>query len=233
VSTAFLTIGLLAFLAFIALVKYGQYLDAKKRQEGMARLATARGWSYAASDDRWITQFDGEPFGIGFDQRALNVVRGEHDGRRFIAFDYWYSTREGSGKSRRTVRHSYSIIGISTTAVFPHLSVMPEHFVSRWIGRLTDSDIEFESEDFNRAFTVTCEDRKFATDVIHPRMMQLLLTTPNLGWRLTSGTLVVATEGEHGVARIDAVLTVIDQIIDLFPDYVWKQAGVADPGAQP
>lgn len=232
-SSALFVVALLVALGLTALVRYGQYLSAKKRQEGMARLAAARGWSYVASDDRWITQFDGPPFGIGFDQRALNIVRGEHDHRKFIAFDYWYSTREGSGKSRHTVRHAYSIIGISTTAVFPHLSVLPEHFVSRWIGRLTDSDIEFESEEFNRAFTVHCEDRKFATDVIHPRMMQLLLATPNLGWRLTSGTLLVATVGEHGVTRIDAVLAVIDRIIDLFPDYVWKQAGVSDPGAQP
>lgn len=225
-------LAVVVVLGVAALVRYGQYLSAKQRQEAMARLAATRGWTYVASDDRWITQFDGAPFGIGFDQRALNIVRGVHDRRRFIAFDYLFSTREGSGKSRHTVRHVYSVIAISTSAVFPHLSVMPEHFMSRWIGRLTGSDIEFESEAFNRAFTVTCEDRKFATDVIHPRMMELLLTTQNLGWRLTSGTLLIATEGEHGVARIDAVLSVIDRIIDLFPDHVWKQVRVADPGAQ-
>ena len=46
-------------------------------------------------------------------------------------------------------------------------------------GRLTNSDIELESEDFNRAFTVNCPDRKFASDVLHPRMMELpARTTP-------------------------------------------------------
>lgn len=230
-SGAIFVVFLLGFLVVGALVAYGNYLAAQKRREGMAALAAARGWSYVARDDRWVSQYDGAPFGIGFSQQAVNVVRGTHDRRKFIAFDYWYSTREGSGKSRRTVRHVYSVIGISTTGVLPDLSVMPEHFVSRWIGRLTDSDIEFESEAFNRAFTVTCDDRKFATDVIHPRMMELLLKTPDLGWRLDSGTLLVCSEGEHGVARIDGVLEAIDRILDQIPDFVWKRAGITDPGA--
>ena len=54
---------------------------------------------------------------------------------------------------------------------------------------------------------------------------------PDLGWSLQSGTLLVASEGEHGVARIDAVLDAIDRIIDLFPGFVWDQAGIDDPGA--
>jgi hypothetical protein len=231
-ETAVLVLALLGFLVVSGLVAYGSHLAAKQRRVGMARLAASRGWTYVARDDSWVDRFRGEPFGTGFDQKALNVVRGVHDRRKFVAFDYWYSTREGSGKSRRTVRHVASVIAISTTGVLPHLSVMPEHLISRFLGRLTGSDIELESEQFNRAFTVTCPDRKFATDVIHPRMMELLLTTPELGWSLTSGTLMVATEGEHGVARIDGVLAAIDRIIDLIPDFVWKQAGIVDPGAE-
>ncbi len=223
----------IGFFAFAGLMAYGRYLAAQKRREGMAQLAAARGWTYVEEDNTWVDRFSGAPFGIGFNQRAINVVTGVYDRRKFVGFDYWYSTHEGVGKSRRTVRHVCSIIAISTTGVLPPLSVMPEHFVGRIIGRLTNSDIEFESEEFNRAFTVTCEDRKFATDVISPQMMELLLRTPNLGWHLTAGTLLVASQGEAGVARLDAVLTVIDKIIDLFPDFVWKAAGIADPGATP
>jgi hypothetical protein len=230
VGSALFVIFAIGVLAVGGLLAYGSYLGAKKRREGMARLAAARGWSYAEQDDSWANRFDGAPFGIGFDQKALNMVGGEHDRRKFVAFDYWYSTREGSGKSRHTVRHVCSIIAISTTAVLPDLAVMPEHLISRFIGRLTNTDIELESEQFNRAFTVTCDDRKFATDVLHPRMMELLLTTPDLGWSLRSGTLLVASEGEHGVARLDGVLRTIDAIIDQFPGLVWQQAGIVDPG---
>ena len=36
-------------------------------------------------------------------------------------------------------------------------------------GGLAGNDIELESDDFNRAFSVSCPDRKFASDVLHPR----------------------------------------------------------------
>ncbi|MEZ5191462.1 MAG: DUF3137 domain-containing protein [Nocardioides sp.] len=45
------------------------------------------------------------------------------------------------------------------------------------------TDIELESEDFNRAFTVTCSDRKFASDVLHPRMMEFLLAHTEASFR--------------------------------------------------
>ena len=40
-------------------------------------------------------------------------------------------------------------------------------------------DIDFESDEFSRKFYVQSSDRKFAYDVLHPRMMEFLLqTTP-------------------------------------------------------
>ena len=158
----------IGFVVVAGLVAYANHLAAQRRREGMARLASARGWTYVERDDSWVNRFHDAPFGIGFSQKAVNVVRGEHDHRKFVAFDYWYSTREGSGKSRRTVRHVCSVIAITTTGVLPDLRVMPENMFSRLVTRITNSDIELESEQFNRAFTITCDDRKFATDVLHP-----------------------------------------------------------------
>ena len=60
----------------------------------------------------------------------------------------------------------------------PPLSVDPENFLERFVGRLTGNDIDLESEEFNRAFTVGCPDRKFASDVLHPQMMEFLLAAP-------------------------------------------------------
>lgn len=34
---------------------------------------------------------------------------------------------------------------------------------------------EFEFDDFNQAFNVYCRDKRFAFDIIHPRMMEFLL----------------------------------------------------------
>lgn len=71
-------------------------------------------------------------------------------------------------------------------------------------------DIELESEKFNRAFLVTCEHRKFASDVLHPRMMELLLGRPGLGWRFEGDSMTGVRRGQH------------DALVDAIPEFVWR-----------
>ncbi|MFL6157784.1 MAG: DUF3137 domain-containing protein [Marmoricola sp.] len=216
----------------VALVGFLGYLAAKKRREELSALAAQRGWTYTARDDSWAERFDGAPFGLGHNRQAANVLQGTYDGRGFVAFDFVYHTTEtttsgpNNTTSTREVSHDYSIIALSTGAVFPHLRVSPEGMVKRFFGRLTNSDIELESEEFNRAFTVNCEDRKFATDVLHPRMMEYLLTLRELSWDLRNGSLVVTAPGRHSVAQLDTSLAASDGILDRIPDFVWKAAGL-------
>jgi hypothetical protein len=205
------------------------FVAAKKRREALSALAAQRGWSYAASDDRWVTAFDGVPFGLGHDRRALNVLGGQYDGRAFVAFDYRYSTTETSTDAQghpqtRTEVHPYSVLAVDTGTTFPSLSVTPEGFLGRMVGRLTNTDIELESEQFNRAFTVRADDRKFATDVLHPRMMEYLLRIPDRGWRFSDRWLLAVRPGSHSIAELDGRLTDLDGILDLVPDFVWQQA---------
>jgi hypothetical protein len=87
---------------------------------------------------------------LGHDRRAGNLLEGSYDGRGFVAFDFVYRTTERtSGPNSTTATHEqshdYSIIAISTGAVFPHLRVSPEGRAKRFFGRLTNSDIELES----------------------------------------------------------------------------------------
>ena len=216
--------------SLVALVAVLGYLAAKRRREEFAALAAQRGWTYTARDDGWAERFEGPPFGTGHSRRADNVLQGSHDGRDFVAFDYCYCTTETSTNADGTTsshekRHPYSVVAISTSVPLPQLSVTPENAFGRFFGRLTGNDIEMESEQFNRAFTVHCADRKFATDVLHPRMMEYLLTVPDVGWDLRNSTLMVAEPGQHSIAQLDNLLGVIDAILDRVPDFVWKQAG--------
>jgi len=222
--------GLVAVVALLG------YLSAKKRREELAGLAAQRGWKYTARDDSWAERFDGPPFGLGHNRQAANVLQGAFDGRDFVAFDFVYHTTETSHgpnntTSTREQSHAFSIIALSTGASFPRLRVTPEGLVGRFLGRLTNTDIELESEEFNRAFTVNCEDRKFATDVLHPRMMEYLLTMPDVAWDLRDGFLVIAEPGRHSVAQLDGSLKASDGILDLIPEFVWKAAGVTPPAA--
>lgn len=224
---------IIVFAAFgfglVALVGYLGYQAAKKRREELAALAAQRGWTWTERDDSWAERFEDAPFGLGHNRQVRNILQGQYDGRALIAFDYVYHTTETSSGPNNTTTtreqsHPYSVIALGTGARFPRLKVTPEGMVSRFLGRLTNSDIELESEEFNRAFTVTCEDRKFATDVLHPQMMEYLLTLPDLAWSTRNDTLMVVEPGKHSVVQLDASLTAIDGVLDRIPDFVWKAA---------
>ena len=198
-------------------------IQAKKRREAMAAFAASRGWRYATHDQSLVNRFHGAPFGIGSSRAASNVIYGEHDGRPMVAFDYQYTTTSGSGKDRKSTTHHCSVLALSMGAVMPELSVQPEGFFGRIVGRLTNTDIEMESEAFNRAFTVRSPHRKFAFDVLHPQMIEMVLQWPDLGWRFERDSMLVISNGRHSIEEVGAKLHVMDAILDRIPDFVWKE----------
>ncbi len=213
------------FVGLMVVLVVFSYLQAKKRREELAAFAASRGWTYAASDQRLVDRFEGAPFGRGDDRRATNVVYGHHADRPFVAFDYQYETTSGTGEDRRTTTHTYSVVCLALGVTVPSLSVSPENVFGRFFGRLTNSDIELELEDFNRAFTVTSTDRKFASDVLHPQMMEMLLQWPDLAWRLERDSILVFRTGRHAIPEIDGKLAVMDQILAAVPEFVWQSLG--------
>jgi hypothetical protein len=210
-----------AFLALAVVVVVLSYLAAKKRREELASYAAARGWRFEAEQPLLVDRFTGPPFGLGFGRRAYNVLFGSHDGRDLVSFDYEYKTQTSDGKQTTTHVHVFSVLGLSMGVLMPPLSVDPENFLDRFVGRLTGNDIDLESDEFNRAFTVSCTDRKFASDVLHPQLMELLLQHRELGWRFEQDSMLVIARGRRTPAQIEATISVMDAITDLVPEFVW------------
>lgn len=211
------------FFALVVVVMVVGFVQAKKRRDAFAAFAAQRGWRYVPSDHSLVDRFEGAPFGRGNRRRTSNVVHGMHEERPIVAFDYTYETTSGSGEDRKTTTHRYSVLAMSMGVVMPPLAVAPEGFFGRMIGRLTNTDIEMESEAFNRAFTVTCPDRRFAFDVLHPQMIEMLMQWPDLGWRFERDSMLVVRSGQQSIEEVDAKLRVMDAIVDRIPDFVWKQ----------
>jgi hypothetical protein len=233
VDSALLPLLFVAGLGVVVVVGVLAWLADKRRREELAAFAAEHGWTWVQRDDRWCDAFEGAPFGLGHKRQAHNVLTGTHDGRRFVAFDYVYHTTETStdaqGRtSQREVSHWYSVVGLGVGAAVPALSVAPENFFGRALGKLTNRDIELESEEFNRAFTVRCRDRKFAFDVLHPRVMEYLLTVRDVAWRTTNGWAVVIEKGRHKPAEVLRAVGVLDRVLDQVPAFVREQYGIPD-----
>ena len=210
-----------AFLAVAVLAVVFSYLAAKKRREELATYAASRGWRYEVEQPLLVDRFTGAPFGAGFGRRAYNVLYGSHDGRDLVSFDYEYKTQTSDGKQTTTHVHRFSVLGLAMGARMPALSVDPENFLDRFVGRIAGTDIDLESEEFNRAFSVRSADRRFASDVLDPRMMEYLLQHRQLGWRFESDSMLVIATGSRTPAEIDATLAVMDGITDRVPEFVW------------
>jgi hypothetical protein len=216
------------FVAIIIVVAVLGAVAARKRREGLFALAATRGWTYTRRDDRWTETFTGSPFGHGHNRQANNVLVGTYDTRDFVAFDYVYYTTETSTDSKghsssREVSHDFGVVALRVGASFPPLEVSPEGMFSRLVGRLTNRDIELESEDFNRAFTVTCPDRKFASDVLHPRMMEFLLAHPDSAFRFDGAWVLSVENGQSPIEQVEPRLAYIDSVLDTVPEFVWRE----------
>jgi hypothetical protein len=222
--------SLLPFAAVMALViivaVIGWRLE-RKRREGLAAVAAQLGFRLVDRDDTLLERFRGygSPFDRGFDRRAEHIMTGSYDGRPAIAWDLTYHTWESrtvNGKSqRRKQAHRYAVVCVTMPRSYPDLSVSPEGPLGRMWGRLTNTDVQFESDDFNQAFTVNSTDRRFASDVIHPRMMQMLLAEcSDVAWQMTDDQIMSITSGRLDPDSLPRLLHVLDAVLDQVPPHV-------------
>jgi hypothetical protein len=196
-------------------------MAAAKRREAVAAYAASRGWTYVREQPDLVDRFPGHPFGRGFGRRATNVVHGTWDGRVFVSFDYVYKTQQSNGKTTTTVNHPFSVLAVGLGVRVPELEVAPEGIFGSIADAVSGSAINLESEEFNQAFTVRSDDRKFASDVLHPLMMEYLLAHRGLAFRTVGDSLLVVGSGHRPVEQVDGVLAWADGVLDRVPEFVW------------
>jgi hypothetical protein len=157
-------------------IAYVSYYLKKKRREGLAFAARQMGMRFALTDP-----FDtlSEPFDLlqkGDGRGVENVMWGAWQDLECRLFDYWYYDESTDSKGNRSrTYHRFSCVMSPVEASCSHLTLGKENLFTRIGDHLGFRDIELESEEFNRAFTVRSPDRKFAVDFCDARMMQWLL----------------------------------------------------------
>jgi hypothetical protein len=211
-----------ALLAVFAVFGILGYQREKQRRAALQAYALSNGWSYTADDESWCLRFTGTPFGTGDNLKARNILQGTWQGAPMVAFDYSYETHSTSSKGGRTTTvHPYAICALQLRAPLPRLELTPESVLTRVAGVLGMSDIELESEDFNRHYRVTASDPKFAYDVLNPRTMESLQARPALHMRLSGIDAVCWENGKLLPADLVARLSMLKLLIDGIPPFVW------------
>ena len=204
-------------LLIIGLIVISLYTESKRRN-ALSALAVKMGWTYCAGDVIGIPQRYGlfDCLNTGHSQRASNVMEGRFGDLDLRGFDYRYTT--GSGKDETT--HNLSAVIAQAKYPLKQIFIRPEHFGDRVAGMLGFEDIDFEWDEFNRAFYVKAADKEFAYDVINQKMMEFLMD--NRGWtiQIAGMDMIVYTGSVFSPDDFLAAANFARTFLGLLPDYL-------------
>jgi hypothetical protein len=94
-------------------------------------------------------------------------------------------------------------------------------------------DIDFESSEFSSRFIVKSADKRFAYDVIHPRMMEFLLEGDPPTVELERGPCCLTrSEACWSAAEFQAMLAWAEKFFGLWPRHLSATPPQAEPSAR-
>lgn len=160
---------------------YFVHLQQVMLREALAALADGLGWRFDPSRDKsHDDRYDQFPiFRQGHSRFAYNTIIGQMtvDGRTMPVRmgDYHYQVATSDGK-KSTTTYTLSYVIIELPFLGPQdLFIRTEGFFDQLAGFIGFDDIDFESAHFSDRVHVTSSDKKFAYDIVHPRVIEFLL----------------------------------------------------------
>jgi len=204
-------------VAVVVLIIYSIYASGKRRKE-LAGWAMSKGLLFSPGNDR---SFDSKYPNVnclqkGDSRYAYNIMTGTLTGREFLGCDYHYAT--GSGKSR--TQHHFSLVIIKSPILLEPLFIRPENFFDKFAEFVGFNDIDFESAEFSKKFYVKSPDKKWAYDIIHPRMMEFLMNSPEFSIQFDSLSVIVYRDTRFSPAEFEDAANLVNGIFERIPDYV-------------
>ena len=202
--------------------------QSQQRLEDMSGLALRLGWTFdPQKDDQHDDEYAHfEIFRRGHSRAAYNTTTGALTiaGRTFPAkmgdFTYKITSSTGKTTTTRTYHFSYLILHLPFT-LSPDLLIRREGFFDKIAGFMGFDDIDFESAEFSKKFCVKSPDKRFAYDVIHPRMMEFLLRGSSAAIDIEQGRCCVSDGREKWtIPEFEARIGWITKFFELWPEHL-------------
>lgn len=206
-----LLIALIAAVIWLAVWRRRQ-LRERSRQRAIA--AAQYGW-YPVPPNPWLLQVTESLFQRG---RPGETFAGDYRGRGVCVLDYTYTTSNGKTQQQ----HAVHVVALNLPAALPPLTLTRDSGLKRAFG---GRDLELESEAFNDAFRVACADDRYASAVLHPRMMEWMLFNSGLEWQFAGNALVSWGAGHFVVPELLPRLEAMAGVIDRIPSFVLRDYG--------
>lgn len=224
-TTSFL-VSLEPFLFIAAIVAVIVFFVVRnhRHREKLRAFAAANGWTYTERDNSLTRRWRGQPFRSDGSNTASDAFRGYFGPQQFpfVAFTYSYTPQNSKGNSTSTTHH-YEVCVLRIGWALPYLHVGREGLLTRVLRFLGEQDIDFESDDFNRAFLVQSTDPRFAYGVIHPQLMEWLLGPGRIlaPWRIDGADLITYGVGRLDIQSFPNKLQAMTALVNQIPQHVW------------
>jgi hypothetical protein len=216
----------LFILAPVAALIIKSHQITKRRQE-MQAFAENRNLRFSPEIPDELNIFSGyHPFDDGHDRRVDNLITGLHDGVHFRIFDYEYVTGEGKNK---TTHHAGVVVGL-VPLTFPRMTLRAEGILDRLAAVVGLEDINFESDEFNRRYHITCDNRKRAYELIDPGMIDFLLSIQPRHWQLGPNIVMITRTGRYPTQELPIVMESITGFVKRIPEFVRQDITSPDLG---
>jgi len=221
----------LVVLLVIGLIVYGWYA-AEQRKKLLHTWARTHGLRFDPEkryglDDRF-GEFD--CLSEGRNRHAFNVSEGDWRGREILAFDYHYETQSTNSKGRTsTTNHYFSAVILFCDVPLKPLFIRPEGFFDKITQFFGYDDIDFESAEFSRKFYVKSPDKRWAYDVIHQGVMELLLDGPVFTMKFGPNCAVAYRSSTFKPQEFASAAELIRGVFDRFPEYLIRQQREGGP----
>ncbi len=182
---------IIAGVALVVALIVMMVLAEKKRRKRLAEWATKTGMVVydPTSELAWLKGF--QAYGPGYGHRAFDGYQGSRDGVPVKVFQHQSRTRTKDSEAI----HNFTVCVAKAPLSAPDLVIKREHWGHKIADALGAEDIDFESAEFSKKFWVKCKDRRFAYDVLHPRMMDWFLRSPKIHWQWNGRRLVLSVSG--------------------------------------
>lgn len=199
----------------------------EQRRQALAALAASRGLAFSSADPIRVpgtfAQF--ELFQRGDTRYAYNVMHGTVGARHYCACDFQYTTTtyttDSKGNMQRRDVTTYCSAAIAElNCPVPAVWLRPENLLDKAAAIIGFTDLEFESDEFNRMFHVKAVDREIAFDIINAQMMQRLLAGPFRNIEFHGPAVLVFEETTWTPERFGVALDFARSLAEDLPNYL-------------
>jgi hypothetical protein len=211
--------------------------DARRQRYVAFAAASGLGYVEEAGDKSLFERFDdsvlgigGEkPFGRGHSRRAENVLSGTVRGHDVCGFTYTFKVTRSNGKTTSTSTYHWSVVTVALPATLPPVEIGDDGVFDG----LVPGGVHFESGAFNDRFRVSCDDPRYASAFVHPRMMELMLARQRGITRVRGDVVVNVEEREAEPDELAATWNYLIDVVELVPRFVIADYGNAGPATPP